>query len=291
MALNLLGNALGAGRFEAAKSAYQEGISLVQSSDASHLLAVLHNGLGVLELGAGRPESARAVLTRCVDLTDGSKSLDLAGHLESLACAELASGDVDAAERSWRRALLLSRTEEFDLCKVVCLAGMSRVATVRNDHRRAVRLAAAHTGACDERSLYLDNYWQEQLAGAQAISRAELGLKKTEEAWKQGLAMTLDQGVEYALEESPGTSLEPNPLSRREIEVTRLVAAGMTNREIARKLFLSERTVEGHLDRIRNKLSVRSRAEIAAWAVEHGVAGGRKEGPVVDPSIHSKSRR
>ena len=51
--------------------------------------------------------------------------------------------------------------------------------------------------------------------------------------------------------------------------MARLVAGGMTNREIAEKLFLSERTVEGHVERIRSKLGFRSRTEVARWAVEH----------------------
>ena len=64
--------------------------------------------------------------------------------------------------------------------------------------------------------------------------------------------------------------VEPK-LTRRAKEVAGLVAFGMTNREIAGRLFISERTVEGHVDRIRNKLGVRSRTEIATWAVEHGL--------------------
>jgi DNA-binding CsgD family transcriptional regulator len=54
--------------------------------------------------------------------------------------------------------------------------------------------------------------------------------------------------------------------------VVALVAAGMTSKQIADKLFIAERTAEGHVERIRNKLGVRSRTEVATWAVEHGVA-------------------
>jgi DNA-binding CsgD family transcriptional regulator/sugar lactone lactonase YvrE len=54
-------------------------------------------------------------------------------------------------------------------------------------------------------------------------------------------------------------------LTRREREVAELVADGLTSREIAAKLFISERTAEGHVEQIRNKLGFRSRAQIAAW--------------------------
>jgi DNA-binding CsgD family transcriptional regulator/sugar lactone lactonase YvrE len=56
-------------------------------------------------------------------------------------------------------------------------------------------------------------------------------------------------------------------LSRRELEVSRLVAEGLTNREIAARLFVSERTVDGHLEHVREKLGVNTRAQVAAWVV------------------------
>jgi DNA-binding NarL/FixJ family response regulator len=62
------------------------------------------------------------------------------------------------------------------------------------------------------------------------------------------------------------------PLSKRELEVVKLISTGMTNREIATKLFIAERTAEGHVERIRNKLEVRSRTEVAVWATKHGLA-------------------
>jgi DNA-binding CsgD family transcriptional regulator/transcriptional regulator with XRE-family HTH domain len=60
--------------------------------------------------------------------------------------------------------------------------------------------------------------------------------------------------------------LHPSRLTLRELEVARLVAAGLTNKEIAERLYISERTVEGHIERIRIKLVARTRTEIAVWA-------------------------
>jgi DNA-binding CsgD family transcriptional regulator/sugar lactone lactonase YvrE len=65
----------------------------------------------------------------------------------------------------------------------------------------------------------------------------------------------------------------PVRLSRRESEVAGLVAQGLTNREIATKLFLSERTVDGHLEHVREKLGVNTRAQIAAWVVRQDAIG------------------
>jgi DNA-binding NarL/FixJ family response regulator len=54
-------------------------------------------------------------------------------------------------------------------------------------------------------------------------------------------------------------------LRPRELEVARLVAEGLSNKEIGRRLFISERTVESHVRNILNKLGFTSRAQIAAW--------------------------
>ena len=62
-------------------------------------------------------------------------------------------------------------------------------------------------------------------------------------------------------------------LTRREIEVVRLVAMGHTSREIARELFLSPRTVESHVANILLKLDCRSRADAARRASELGLLG------------------
>jgi len=64
----------------------------------------------------------------------------------------------------------------------------------------------------------------------------------------------------------------PSGLTRREIEVLHLLSHGMSNRDIAQKLFVSVRTVEAHLRSLYGKLDVSSRTEAALWAVRHGYA-------------------
>jgi len=58
-------------------------------------------------------------------------------------------------------------------------------------------------------------------------------------------------------------------LTGREFEVAGLVADGLTNQAIARRLSVAPRTAEAHVENIRRKLGVRSRAQIAAWLTEH----------------------
>ena len=59
------------------------------------------------------------------------------------------------------------------------------------------------------------------------------------------------------------------PLTDRELEVAGLVAEGLTNHSIALRLSIAPRTAEAHVENIRRKLQVRSRAQIAKWVTEH----------------------
>jgi DNA-binding NarL/FixJ family response regulator len=69
---------------------------------------------------------------------------------------------------------------------------------------------------------------------------------------------------------TPAPAGQPaRPLSERELEVTRAVARGRTNAEIAADLFISLSTVKGHVAGIQTKLGVRNRVQIAAWAWEN----------------------
>ena len=58
------------------------------------------------------------------------------------------------------------------------------------------------------------------------------------------------------------------PLSRREWEVSALIAEGLSNHEIAERLVISERTAEAHVTHVLAKLGLRSRAQVAVWATE-----------------------
>ena len=64
-----------------------------------------------------------------------------------------------------------------------------------------------------------------------------------------------------------------SPLSPRELEVARLVAQGLTNKQIGQTLYVSERTAENHVQHILTKLGFSNRSQIAAWASgEHGAS-------------------
>ena len=83
----------------------------------------------------------------------------------------------------------------------------------------------------------------------------------------------MDQAIALALAapNQAGQDDEDPRLSPREREVAILVAQGLSNRDSAEQLVLSERTAENHVQRVLNRLGLRSRAQVALWAVKHGL--------------------
>jgi DNA-binding NarL/FixJ family response regulator len=74
-----------------------------------------------------------------------------------------------------------------------------------------------------------------------------------------------------AFAEGGATPSAERMLGRRELEVVRLVAQGLTDDEIGRQLFISSRTVQAHLSRVRDKVGVRRRSQLARWVSEQNL--------------------
>ena len=68
-------------------------------------------------------------------------------------------------------------------------------------------------------------------------------------------------------------------LTSRELEILRLVIAGLTNKAIANEIYISEKTVEFHLDHIYNKVGLRTRLMASVWALHHGIESETREVP------------
>jgi predicted ATPase/DNA-binding CsgD family transcriptional regulator len=108
---------------------------------------------------------------------------------------------------------------------------------------------------------------------AGAAARQSLGDAAYEAALARGQTMAVDEAVAVALGQTvpPKRERPPRPggLTGREIQILLEIARGLTNRQIADKLEISERTVDAHVQNVRNKLRMDKRAQIAAWAVTH----------------------
>jgi len=95
-----------------------------------------------------------------------------------------------------------------------------------------------------------------------------------------GAAFDLDGAADYARRQIEVARRDPRPrpgierpggLSRREVQVLRLLAEGRSSHEIATDLFISIRTAEHHIQHIYTKIGVSNRASATRWAVTNGV--------------------
>jgi predicted ATPase/DNA-binding CsgD family transcriptional regulator len=106
---------------------------------------------------------------------------------------------------------------------------------------------------------------------AERHARRALGDQGYERAHRRGGALSRDDALAYALgtlrrpATGPAGAPDTRPLTRREAEVAALVARGLTNRRIAETLVISQRTAEGHVERILVKLGFSRRSQLAAW--------------------------
>ena len=114
--------------------------------------------------------------------------------------------------------------------------------------------------------------------------RQALGAETTRLVWDAGRDMPIEQALElaFAATEPPATPSNEQPdrlaqqverLSPREREVAALLAHGLSNRQIAEKLVITERTVAAHIEHLLNKLGFASRHQVGTWADEHGLSG------------------
>ena len=154
------------------------------------------------------------------------------------------------------------------------------IVTVHEHPQRAARLLGAAENVRAAVGIALPPLDRDEHQRALSAARVALSAAAFEQAWESGRAMSSGEVVTFALAdavEPAAVSSRPSPLeslTTREREVTLLVARGFTNREIAATLVIAERTVESHVTHVLVKLALRSRAQLAVWAVEHGLLHG-----------------
>ncbi len=231
-----------------------------------------------LRLAAGEPQAAAAVLERRLDEV-GRDSLLAAPLLARLVEAQLALGANDAARDASQQLAALADVPGRDRIEAMAALARGRHEAATADPAAPATLRSAVNGFAalglrlDAARARLD------LAAALADASPELAVDAARRARIELESLGADREADQAaaLMRSLGAKGRAGPratgeLSKRELEVVRLLAEGLSNAEIGRRLFISPKTVEHHVARIRSKLGLRSRSEAAAWAVRNLVA-------------------
>ena len=226
-----------------------------------------------LRLARGEPQAATAVLEARLGEMARS-SLLAAPLLAQLVDAELADDDVAGARRAASELVAIAKTSGRERVAALAALAQGRIALAVEDSQapellqEAVNLFAALPSPLGAARARLE------LARAYVASAPQVAvdLSRRARAELESLGAVREADAAAALMRTLGAKGRAGPkdyglLSRRELEVLRLVGEGLTNGEIAGRLFISPKTAEHHVGRIYSKLQLRNRSEVATYAV------------------------
>ena len=184
-------------------------------------------------------------------------------------------GDRIAARARLSESLGIFRSLGHTLGQSTSLDGFACLASARGEAERALRLAGTASATRDAAGIPLMTPWRPRVESALSRARQALGEAIAAAAWAKGRAMPLEAAIAQALalDPDPGSAFRSgDPLTKREREVAALIARGLSNREVGEALVITEGTAANHVEHILSKLGFGSRAQVAAWAVERGLA-------------------
>jgi predicted ATPase/DNA-binding CsgD family transcriptional regulator len=190
--------------------------------------------------------------------------------LLNLGSAALLTGDLDESKPLLTEALRMAHQVDDRVAQFYLLDAFGCQAALSGQARLAAQLLGAADTARAEAGANLMPFLGPLLAQAGQAAAAALGAR-FEAEFETGKHLGRDAALGLALGQ-PAHAAAPASdnasaglLGNREADVARLVADGLTNKQIGARLFISERTVDSHVRSILNKLGVNSRAQIAAW--------------------------
>ncbi|WP_228769993.1 ATP-binding protein [Actinokineospora alba] len=190
--------------------------------------------------------------------------------LWALSAVELLYGDNDEAELCAKQGLRLTQLISNRLAEAFLVTILSGTAMRKSRYTRAMTLIGVSDAMWDALAADPDRFGMFGTERRQRIdaSRNALGDAASDAERARGRALPKPEAVRHALEEpttTESTTRSGKPLTKRETEIADLIAEGLTNKDIAAKLFISQRTAETHVDHILTKLGFHNRAQVAAW--------------------------
>jgi DNA-binding CsgD family transcriptional regulator/tetratricopeptide (TPR) repeat protein len=268
---------------EQARAYYEEALAISRELGSASILRSCVNCLGVSHLLQRDPERALPFLEESAALCReaGDRTL-LPMPVNDLGWVALLGGDLDRAEALHKESLALSKELGGSLGTPNFLEGLACDAGAKGEFEKAARLFGAAQALREAWGVPLEPALRPLEEPYLVEARSQLDESAWIEAWEKGRVMSMEAAFEYALSEEESSTTSPPPeqpppsarehpaeLTPREVEVLGLVAEGLTNPQVARRLFLSPRTVQRHLNSVYRKLGVSSRTAATRLALEH----------------------
>jgi non-specific serine/threonine protein kinase len=265
-----------------ARQLLEESVARFRADDNTWGVALALRNLGEVATTEGDLATRRALLEESVRLVrEVGDNWGLALALNNAGDVVRGQGDAGQAAHLFAESLALFRELGDKQGIAWCLAQMAGAAAAAGQAERAARIFGAVAALLESIAARLDPVDRAEYAHSVAAVRAQLSEPAFAAAWAEGAALSLDAILAYAAAppnppvlpaHAPSAAADPDALTPREIEVLRLLAAGLTDAQIADRLSLSARTVQTHVRSIYSKLDLTTRSAATRYAMEHHLA-------------------
>jgi predicted ATPase/class 3 adenylate cyclase/DNA-binding CsgD family transcriptional regulator len=201
-----------------------------------------------------------------------STGWSLSRPLTTRARVAIAAGEADQAERDAHDALACAAEVAAHLVIPDILECLAVLADKASSHREAARLFGAAHAARERMGAVRFKIYDAGYQASAAALRDTMGEQDFDAAWAEGAALSTEEAIAYA-QRGRGQRKRPSSgwasLTPAELDVVRLVSEGLSNNDIATRLFVSPRTVQTHLTHVYTKLSLSSRVQLVQEAARH----------------------
>lgn len=230
---------------------------------------------GAVALQSGDLETARTQLGEVLKIArESSFQWQIGRGLHQVSRLDRTSGGLSASESSAHETLrtMSPYGDQAGVCDV--LESLGGLAAELDSREEATRLFGAAARLRQEIGYVRLPAYREGYEADVAKARSGLDEEEFDRAWKEGFALTMEEAITYAARgrgerKRPSSGWES--LTPSELDVVRLVAQGLSNPEIAKRLFIARNTVKVHLSHVFAKLGISSRSELAAEATRRDV--------------------
>ncbi len=285
-ALRILGLAMSSqGDLTQAHALLEESLALARQEGYKGILASSLFASAQVALLQGDVALARSLLDESLALfKELGDQQNVAQSLFGLGWISFVQGDYATARALLEESLALFKAVGNKWFIAICMVGFGALATAQGEWTWAARLSGAAEVLCQAINGILPPAWRAVQESTLAAARAQLKEEAFTAACAEGRTMTPEQALApQGLMTMPTTapvgpsSVPPTRkvpayragLTAREVEVLRLVAQGMTNEQMAKKLVISPRTVNTHLTSIFSKIGVSTRSAATRYAIDH----------------------
>ncbi|MDA8371758.1 MAG: LuxR C-terminal-related transcriptional regulator [Nocardiopsaceae bacterium] len=252
---------------ETAERFMRRGVDAAQEIDARWCVAHCLSGLGVLSTRRGDLDGAGRYFAEALRIfAESGIAPEAARCAVPMGYLDLARGDISGARRRFSGYLRLNMASGRRGAIARSLEALAELALAEEQPERTVSLAGAAArlhedlGQSAPRADSLRNRVEQTLAPDAA-----------EKAWRAWRGRPLEQVVDNALSFPAARRALPSLLTPREKEIAALVGEGMSNRQIAEHLVISQATAARHIANIFRKLLITSRTQLADWSQKHGL--------------------